>query len=372
MAPHKTITVNGRLYDAVTGLPVDASTASDTTSKVSSPSPAPKSSEKAAPVAPKVARPSGTPRPDFVKMPSKAKAPAPKKQEPIAPRSNMAAESVHSSLQRSQTLNRRAAKKPVPTNRPITRRPAVGGQMDVAKSADVSRFAKNPVVAAPAPKPAAPAAKPDKPAQAHPIVQRALARNKAAKAPTPAAAKPATAKEVKEAAISKALAAPKQKTNTRSAESSKRLRRIIVVLVIILVFVLAIVAAYRMFPSISVGFASAQAGVGATYPQYTPDGYSLSQPVTYTDGEVTLKFQSNSNDNYYTISQTRSSWDSSAALDNVVTPAAGADYVTTKERGLTIYTFKSDAVWVNGGILYKIDSKAPLSGDQIRKIATSL
>jgi len=55
-----------------------------------------------------------------------------------------------------------------------------------------------------------------------------------------------------------------------------------------------------------------------------------------------------------------------------VTREAGANYVTTKERGLTIYTYDSTAVWVSGGILYRIDSKAPLSGDQIRHIATSL
>lgn len=370
MAPHKTITVNGRLYDAVTGLPVDASDTTDQTSPAKA-SPMPKAT--VTPAAAKVARPSGTPRPDFVKVASKVKAPSvtPKKAEPLAPRSNMAAESVHTGTQRSQTLNRRAAKKPTVSNHPITRRPIVGRKMDVAKSADVSRFAKNPVVA-PAPiKPVAPIVK-DKPAQSHPLVQRALTRNKAKTPVVTPVAKPSTAKEVKEAAISKALAAPKPKATSRRKENKKRTRRLIIALIIIIGFLIAVATAYRVFPSISVGLASSQAGLAATYPEYTPDGYSLSQPVTYSEGEVTLKFTSNSNDNYYTISQTRSSWDSSAALDNVVTPAAGANYVTTKERGLTIYTFKSEAVWVNGGILYKIDSKAPLSGDQIRKIATSL
>ena len=118
--------------------------------------------------------------------------------------------------------------------------------------------------------------------------------------------------------------------------------------------------------------AAAQAGIEASYPEYTPDGFSLSQPVTYSEGEVDLKFTSNSNDHYYTVSQARSSWDSSAVLDKVITPAAGANYVTTKERGLTIYTYDMSAAWVNGGILYQIDSNAPLSGDQIRRIATSL
>jgi hypothetical protein len=131
---------------------------------------------------------------------------------------------------------------------------------------------------------------------------------------------------------------------------------------------------YVNIPSLSVGFASAQAGIKATYPEYRPDGYKLHQPVTYKDGEVTLEFKSTTTDKGYTIVQTRSSWDSSAVLDNVVRKATGDNYITTQERGLTIYSYNesSNAVWVNGGILYTITSTAPLSGEQIRHIATSL
>ena len=94
--------------------------------------------------------------------------------------------------------------------------------------------------------------------------------------------------------------------------------------------------------------------------------------MTYSDGEVNLTFKSNSNDSAYAINQKRSSWDSSAVLDNVVTPAVGENYTTTKERGLTIYTYEKGAAWANAGILYTITGNASLSGDQIRRIATSL
>lgn len=345
MAPHKTITVNGRIYDAITGLPVASERQPDTKKPVAS-VPAPKK-------------------------------PVAKKPAPSIPRSQTTATAVHSTVQRSQTLNRRAAKKPTVPNKPITRRQTPGRLMDVARSTNVSKFAANPVVA-PKPEPVTPkpvakvtsASKADKPAQSHPVAQRALQRT-AAKKPV-VAKKPTTAKEVKDAAISKALATPKPAPIKATKARKQNLRRIIIVAVVLLALILAVVAAYRLMPGISVSMASAQAGISATYPEYTPDGYTLSQPVKFSDGEVVLKFASNSNDNYYTVTQTRSSWDSTAVLDNVVTPAAGADYVTTKERGLTIYTYESAAVWVNGGILYKIDSKAPLSGDQIRKIATSL
>jgi hypothetical protein len=59
-------------------------------------------------------------------------------------------------------------------------------------------------------------------------------------------------------------------------------------------------------------------------------------------------------------------------LDNYVKEKAGDNYITYNERGLTIYTYNSNAAWVNNGVLYTIDGDAPLSSDQIRRIATSL
>lgn len=359
MAPHKTITINGRLYDAVTGLPID-----DAPAKTPAPSPAKKKVPTAAAAKP-VAKPAVKPAPKPVTATSRGL-------------SN--SEITHSTVQRSQTLNRRATKKPAVPNKPIVKRNAPGRHMDIARNANVSKFAKHPEtkpVAAPAsaaPKPATrpAAAKADKPAQVHPVAQRALHRSAAKKKVVTPATKPATAKQVKDAEISKALAAPTPKPKKDEGRNKKALRRAIIIASIVLIVALGLYIAYRFVPAISVGIAASQAGISATYPEYTPDGYSLSHPVTYSDGEVGLKFASNSNDNYYTVTQTRSSWDSSAVLDNVVTPVAGADYTTTKERGLTIYTYGTNAAWVNGGILYKIESKAPLSGDQIRRIATSL
>ena len=177
--------------------------------------------------------------------------------------------------------------------------------------------------------------------------------------------------------IEKALApTPKPKKQPRKTKKlgwlSKRSRRLLIIAGFIVLIGLIIFGIYRLVPSISVGVAASQAGVSATYPEFTPDGYTLKQPVEYSDGQVVLTFHSNSNDNNYSITQTRNSWDSSAVLDNVVKPKVGENYVTTKERGLTIYSYDNNATWVNGGVLYTINSSSVLSGDQIRKIATSL
>lgn len=357
MATQKTITINGRAYDAVTGLPVDSP--KSTKPEPSVPKRAPQVSAPAAkPVAKATAKPA-------------AKAPAAK---PVVSRGKAVSESVHSNVQKSKTLMRRASKKPA-TPQKIVRRAAPGRHMDFARNTNVSKFAPHPVVkevktatASPV-QPARPATA-DKPAQSHPSAQRALAKTQAKKQAQAQVAKPTTSKEVKNAAITKALATPKAKA--KKAPKNKWIRRAIVIGASLLLLLVTLFAVYKFIPSVSVSIAAAQAGIEARYPDFTPDGYALDQPVTYTDGEVNLKFKSNSNDASYAINQKRSSWDSSAVLDNVVKSAVGENYTTTKERGLTIYTYEKGAAWVNGGILYTISGDAPLSGDQIRRLATSL
>jgi hypothetical protein len=340
MPNNKTITINGRAYDAVTGLPI-SERVYDQVSRV--------------PGATKKAPTTAKPQPEEKKKP----APAVKRAEPTA------ATAVHSQTQRSQTLLRRATKKPAaPAKRPTT-----GRHMDMARSTKISKFAPHPVVSeAPKPKPQAPA-KPDKAPQMHPVAAKAVARTTTKTVAT----KPVTSKQVKDAAIATAMAAPKQKPAKADKKDNKWRRRLLLIGGIILAIGLTFYAVYRFIPGVSVSIASAQSGVKATYPEFVPDGFSLNHPVTYSDGEVVLKFKSNSNDNSYTITQTRSSWDSSAVLDNVVRPDAGENYITTKERGLTVYSYGNNAAWVNGGVLYVISSNnAPLSGEQIRHIATSL
>jgi len=350
MPNNKTITINGRAYDAVTGLPI-SERVYDQVSRVANTKPTKKAEE------PKV------------KEVVQEKPVEKKKSSPAVKRdSAAAATAVHSQTQRSQTLLRRATKKPAaPAKRPTT-----GRHMDMARSTKVSKFAPHPVVtpvAAPATPKVAP--KPDKPAQVHPVAAKAVARVAAAK---PVAVKPATSKEVKDAAITKAMTTPKTKAAKQKKEVNKLHRRLLIGAGILLALALTIYAVYRFVPAVSVSLASAQAGVEASYPEFVPDGYSLDHPVTYSEGEVALKFKQNGNkDNNYTITQTRSSWDSSAILDNIVRPDAGENYITTKERGLTVYSYGNNAAWVNGGVMYVISSSsAPLSGEQIRHIATSL
>lgn len=309
MSKDSIVTINGQQYDAITGLPV------------------------AGPVA----------------TPSKKPAPA---------------GAIHSSLQRSKTLIRRVAKKPSPTT---VRRPKKPGRtMDIApRSNKIARFAPHPVIAAPAV-----VASRDLPVASHPMLTRTHKEHAArTQKPVPAASK--TSQQIKNDAIAEALAKPPVKT-PRKHFFNRHPRALTIISISIVIAVLGAYVTYVNMPGLSVRVAAAQAGIKATYPEYRPDGYSLNGPVTFSDGQVTINFVANTGTSKFTIKQSKSSYDSPAVLDNVVRKSAGDKYITNQEQGLTIYTYSGNAAWVNGGILYTIEGDSPLSGDQIRRIATSM
>lgn len=138
------------------------------------------------------------------------------------------------------------------------------------------------------------------------------------------------------------------------------------------VLVLGAYFTYLNMPALSTRVAAAQAGINATYPGYMPSGYSLNGPVAYQQGSVAMKFAANAGPQNYTLSQTHSGWDSTALLDDYVSPQAGNNYITTTTGGLTIYSYNTTSVWVNNGILYTINGNSTLSDEQIQRIAASL
>ena len=73
------------------------------------------------------------------------------------------------------------------------------------------------------------------------------------------------------------------------------------------------------------------------------------------------------------LTEEKSSWDTNALLNNYVRKEYKDDYSVIKEQGLTIYVSNSNATWVNGGIVYKLNAPAnSLTKKQIKSIAVSL
>ena len=269
---------------------------------------------------------------------------------------------LHATPQRSTTLHRKSTKKPTLQRTTIQHHTQPKRIDGVSVHPQVRKFTPHPV---------------NKPAKAmdigapvtHPHVAKAHAQS-AAKA-QPLTQHLHNAHDIKEQAVKTAVAQTQKKKPLRQRLQPRQ--RTVAILSAVLAFVLlGSYLTYLNMPSLSVRVAAAQAGINASYPNYRPDGYSLAGPVSYSDGRVSMNFKANGGDQQFIVNQSKSGWNSEAVLDNYVTPRAGSSYVPYTERGLTIYTYDNNAAWVNGGILYTIEGNAPLSSEQIRRIATSL
>lgn len=192
----------------------------------------------------------------------------------------------------------------------------------------------------------------------------------------------ATAKELKDQAIKKALAEAVIKTDTTKEKKSRKksanklhfgFGRVMLALSCAAVAVFAIVYFVNLnMPDISLRVAAMQTGIDASYPSYVPRDYSASS-ITYEDGKITLEFKNVDTGGEFTLIEETSSWDSSALLTNYVKDEFGDSYTTIREQGLTIYVSGSNAAWVNKGIVYKIKTTAgALTNKQIKSIAVSL
>ena len=265
------------------------------------------------------------------------------------------AETIHSSVQKSTTLSRRYVKKPV----------AKKQAAPIKKAAPV----KKTILA-------------KKAAPARPSILAAKQATIAARRATRKAVKVAKKtnkndRALKSAAaiISKMSEEPVKKAPKMQREFKKKHKagRIFLALLCSAGTVAALVAfVHFSIPDLSVRVAAIQTGIDAAYPTFVPRGYSLSNVTSDKDGIVVMTFTGPESASF-TLSEEKSTWDSTALLNNYVKKNYPNDFVTLREQGITIYIRGEKASWVNGGLLYKIDASGRyLTKEQIRNIATSL
>ena len=296
---------------------------------------------------------------------------------------------VHSGPARSQTLRRSGLSKPavsrpitvrhVRTVSPVTTHPAVSRfgrpadasineahtvkPSDILSSINAADAADRPTGFATQVQnytPAAQVATPRK--KARQTASRSLTDHAIAQAPTHAA----------KAAHRKRVSKTNQtESNWRRFQKRIRLSPPLVITGIILAVLIASVICYLTIPALSLFVAAKSANVEAAYPNYVPAGYHFKGPVTYREGTVTMNFASGGSDKAFTIEQNNTGWDSGAVLDNYVL-ARSQNYLTYSQGGITVYTFGSEAAWVNAGVLHTIDGSAGLTSEQILRIAGSM
>ncbi len=124
--------------------------------------------------------------------------------------------------------------------------------------------------------------------------------------------------------------------------------------------------------TLTVRAAGQKAGISASLPSYLPTSYSLSGPISYGSGYVSLQFKSPANPSPMVITQRKTDWNSASLLTLFVSPKSQS-YVTVQDQGLTIYLYNNNqATWVNRGVQYTIEGATALSKESIVKVAESL
>ena len=122
-------------------------------------------------------------------------------------------------------------------------------------------------------------------------------------------------------------------------------------------------------PDISAKVAAAQNG--ASYPSFVPRDFTA-RSASFQKNTFSLEFVG-PDKTRFTLDQEKLPWDSNALLNNYVKPTWGEQYDTIREQGLTIYMYQSNAAWVNGGAVYKLNTTSgSLSKKQLKNIITSL
>lgn len=283
------------------------------------------------------------------------------------------ATSTHRKVQSSTTLNRKYVKRPTRSN-DVT--------VSIRRSPKVTRFGSAMEMPAQATQQTMKEAEPA--VVAHPVQVSANKRmqvraNSLGGAPTTYASK-VTAKELKEQAIQKALAAANKTTEEKTPATEKVKKkmhfgfgRVILALSCAAVAVFAIVYFVNLnMPDLSLRVAAMQSGINASYPSYVPRDFNLSD-ITSEEGKVVLNFKNSATDDAFSLVEETSSWDSNALLANYVKDAYGENYTVIREQGITLYISGSNASWVNGGVVYKLTTTSgSLTKKQIKSIAVSL
>lgn len=135
------------------------------------------------------------------------------------------------------------------------------------------------------------------------------------------------------------------------------------------VVIIAGFVGYLNMPKIEMRVASVRAGFSAQLPGYAPTGYALDGGVKAQHGVVATTYRSGSSS--YTLQQQASDWDSQTLYDNVVALSSEKQQ-TVSGQGRTVYIYGNRVAWVNGGILYSMQTNGDLNSKEILSIATSI
>ncbi|MBR3257171.1 hypothetical protein IKG02_02700 [Candidatus Saccharibacteria bacterium] len=305
---------------------------------------------------------------------------------PDSEKVNLSSSASHLRTQKSTTLNRKYVKRPESGEKvaidslakrradDLRRRQALAEKINrerlsALRSGKSLSSAKVPVAVEKAASVPAPSPEPPKPLSA------TIEKNLVAPAPKSESAKPVADSAIQSAMKSVSSLESSSKTvvsdsiSTRGKLGAKRIALALACSVVAVGLIGYFVSTNT--PDLSVRVAAMQSGIEASYPSYVPRGYSLSDIVS-KEGELEMTF-TNSEGASFILSEEKSAWDNNTLESNYVKQTWNNNYTSIREQGITIFISGSDASWVNGGILYKLNSSGnALTKKQIKSIVTSL
>lgn len=136
------------------------------------------------------------------------------------------------------------------------------------------------------------------------------------------------------------------------------------------VLLLAGFIGWQNLPNMKLRVASAKAGFHAQMPGYRPGGFAMGN-IKYSTGSVAINYHSNSDNRSFSVVQQLSDWDSKTLLNNYVA-TTNPDYQAYQEGGRTIYIFGNNATWVDGGVWFKVDGAVGMSAQQLLHMASTM
>lgn len=155
------------------------------------------------------------------------------------------------------------------------------------------------------------------------------------------------------------------------APKKKRAKALFIAPVAAALVVGASLFAYSNLPQVSMMVASSRAGFDARLPD-APTGFALNGPITYETGKVSVSYRSNTDDRSLIIQQQPSSLDS-ASLASGFLDANEIDYQEYEVGGKKVFIYgNGEATWVSKGIWYTMEGESRLTNDQILALVNSL
>lgn len=157
-----------------------------------------------------------------------------------------------------------------------------------------------------------------------------------------------------------------------NSKRRKRSQKLSIATISATLLILGSFFAYSNAPRIALQNAESSTGIAARVPTYKPTGFTLNRNVVYQPGKVVLNFSSNTDNSNFSIAQEKTSL-SNEALATSTIPSASEKVEARTTDGKTIYIYNdSNATWIEDGIWYNVQGSAQLSRSQLLGIASSL